>query len=147
MAGSYIVVDKERDGMFFTPEMSRRARIIELWATMKSLGQDGIDEMILRMHERALQFKVELENANFAVLNEVIFNQVIVHYENDLSTKELLEEVQNLRVCWCGGSKWNDRAVIRISVCSWATTKEDVTKSVNSFVQARDNVKKRLLIG
>ena len=145
MAGSYIVVDEERDGMFFTPEMSRRARIIELWATLKSLGQDGIDEMILGMHERAQQFKVELESAGFVVLNEVVFNQVIVHYENDLSTKKLLEEVQNLRVCWCGGSKWQNRDVIRISVCSWATTKVDVTKSVNSFIQARDNIKKRLL--
>jgi len=143
MTGPYIVVDGQRDGMFFTPEMSRRSRIIELWATLKSLGKNGIDEMIYTMHERALQFKNELENAGFSVLNEVVFNQVTVHYKNSEFTKELLKEVQDLRVCWCGGSKWQDKDIIRISVCSWATTEEDVRKSVESFISARENVKKK----
>jgi glutamate/tyrosine decarboxylase-like PLP-dependent enzyme len=145
MTGSYIVVDEERDGMFFTPEMSRRSRIIELWATLKSLGKNGIDEMIYTMHERAKQFKNELENADFLVLNEVVFNQVAVHYKSNEFTKELLKEVQDLSVCWCGGSKWQDKDIIRISVCSWATTEEDVKKSTKSFILARENVKKKLL--
>ena len=53
MSGSYIIESTERDGMFYTPEMSRRARIIELWSIMKYLGKNGIDEMILTMNRRA----------------------------------------------------------------------------------------------
>jgi hypothetical protein len=72
------------------------------------------------------------------VCNEVCFNQVLVHYGNSDLTREILRKVQELRVCWCGGSKWNGRDVIRISVCSWATTPEDVRLSVDSFVKARE---------
>lgn len=138
MTGSYIVLGDERDGMFYTPEMSRRARIIELWATMKSLGKNGIDEMVYGMYERAKQFEDELSVAGFEILNEVCFNQVLVHYQNNEITKAILKEIQDLRVCWCGGSKWDGKDVIRISVCSWATTTEDVRLSVQSFIKARE---------
>jgi glutamate/tyrosine decarboxylase-like PLP-dependent enzyme len=140
MTGSYIVLSEGRDGMFYTPEMSRRARIIELWATMKSLGKKGISEMVYGMHERALQFGKELREAGFEILNEIAFNQVLVYYKNDEMTGEILKEIQRLRVCWCGGSKWDGKVVIRISICSWATTTRDVTLSVDSFVKARELV-------
>ena len=120
--------------------MSRRARIIELWATMKSLGKKGISEMVYGMHERALQFGKELNAAGFEILNEITFNQVLIHYESNDVTKEILKEIQRLRVCWCGGSKWNGKDVIRISVCSWATTPEDVSLSVGSFVKAKETI-------
>ena len=138
MSGSYIVLGDDRDGMFYTPEMSRRARIIELWATIKSLGTNGIREMVYGMHERAKQFSDELSDRGFEILNEVDFNQVLVHYKNSEMTKEILRRIQELRVCWCGGSKWEGKDVIRISVCSWATTPDDVNLSVQSFVKARD---------
>ena len=139
MTGSYIVLGQERDGMFFTPEMSKRARIIELWAVLKSLGKRGINDMVQGMHERAEQFAQGLEAAGFEVLNEVVFNQVIARYRDDATTKRILKEVQNLRVCWCGGSRWQDKDVIRISVCSWVTSEEDVGKSLRSFIAARDS--------
>jgi len=137
MSGAYIVTGEDRDGMFYTPEMSRRARIIELWATMKSLGKKGIDEMVLGLHLRAKQFADELEIAGFDIINDVCFNQVLVYYANNEKTLKLLKKVQDMGVCWCGGSKWKGRDVIRISVCSWATTERDVTMSVQSFVEAR----------
>jgi len=137
MTGSYIVVGEDRDGMYYTPEMSRRARIIELWATMKSLGKEGISEMIYGLHERAVQFAKELKAAGFEILNDVVFNQVLVHCKDNKTTLEILREIQRLRVCWCGGSKWNGKEVIRISVCSWATTTKDVSLSVDSFIEAR----------
>jgi glutamate/tyrosine decarboxylase-like PLP-dependent enzyme len=140
MSGSYIVLGDDRDGMFYTPEMSRRSRIIELWATMKSLGKSGISEMVYGMHERAKQFADQLSEEEFEILNEVKFNQVLVYYKNNEMTKEILRKIQELRVCWCGGSKWAGRDVIRISVCSWATTPEDVNLAVKSFVKAREIV-------
>lgn len=144
MTGSYIVLGDERDGMYYTPEMSRRARIVELWATMKFLGQKGMAEIVYEMHLRAKQFSEELELNDFEVLNDVCFNQVLVHYKNNSITKAILTELQDLRVCWCGGSRWNGKDVIRISVCSWATTSNDVRISVHSFIQARDNILKEM---
>lgn len=137
MSGGYIVIGEERDGMYFTPEMSRRSRIIELWATLKYLGKEGIDEMVYSLHARAKQFAKELGSINgFQVLNDVVFNQVIVQCETDEITDEVINKIQKSQVCWVGGSMWEGRRIIRISVCSWATTEDDVQKSVKSFKEA-----------
>jgi glutamate/tyrosine decarboxylase-like PLP-dependent enzyme len=136
--GSYIVYGENRDGMLYTPEMSRRARAIELWATMKYLGRQGIDELVYGLHERAKQFAEGLSENGFKILNEVVFNQVLVACDSDSETEETLKNLQELRECWCGGSQWFNKKVIRISVCSWATTEEDVRRSVISFVKARN---------
>jgi glutamate/tyrosine decarboxylase-like PLP-dependent enzyme len=145
MSGGYIIKGKQRDGMYFTPEMSRRARIIELWATIKYLGKEGIDQMVYGLHERAKQFAELLHQAEgFNVLNEVVFNQVIAQCESDEMTEQVMNEIQNLRECWVGGSVWEGRKIIRISICSWQTTEDDVVRSVNSFVQAYKNVKESM---
>lgn len=136
--GSYIVRSEHRDGMFYTPEMSRRARIVELWATMKYLGKSGIDEIIQGLHERAVQFAKDLKINRFEVLNDVVFNQVLVSCGTDELTLHTLKNLQELRECWCGGAEWFGRKVIRISVCSWVTSEEDVSTSVRSFVEARE---------
>ncbi len=137
MSGGYIIKGKDRDGMYFTPEMSRRSRIIELWATLKYLGKSGIEQMIYSLHQRALQFADMLSQIKgFEVKNEVVFNQVIVQCENDGLTNRVIEQIQELRQCWVGGSTWKGKRVIRISVCAWTTTEEDVERSVNSFEKA-----------
>ncbi len=137
MTGSYIVVSDQRDGMYYTPEMSRRARIIELWAVMRYLGKNGIAQMVNGLHERAVQFHDELSNIKgFELLNDIVFNQVLVRCDTDELTEKTLKRIQDLRECWVGGSMWEGRKVIRISVCSWATTEEDVTRSVKSFEKA-----------
>lgn len=142
MTGGYIILGEERDGMFYTPEMSRRARVIELWATMKYLGKTGIDELITTLHERANQFAELLsEMDGFEVLNDVVFNQVIVRCATDKRTDQVIQHIQELRTCWVGGSTWEGRRVIRISVCSWATTAADVERSVRSFEEALGMVK------
>jgi len=140
MSASYLVAGQNRDGMFFTPEMSRRARVIELWATLKYLGQEGIDQMILNMHERALQMANLLKTTEgYKVLNEVVFNQVVVCCETDEQTRLVMQKIQDLRSCWVGGSVWRGRTVIRISICSWATTAEDVAVAVESFAEAMES--------
>lgn len=137
MTGGYIIIGEDRDGMYYTPEMSRRARIIELWATLKYLGKEGIDEMVYGLHLRAKQFATKLAFIDgFEVLNDVVFNQVMVQCETDEKTNNVIKQIQELRVCWVGGSLWNGKRVIRISVCSWATTEEDVNLSISSFVKA-----------
>ncbi|WP_405396527.1 pyridoxal phosphate-dependent decarboxylase family protein [Maribacter sp. Asnod2-G09] len=143
MTGSYIITGEKRDGMFYTPEMSRRARVIELWATMKYLGKNGIDEMIYTMHARANQFANEITLVDgFSVLNDVVFNQVLIQCETNTLTDKVLQRVQELRECWAGGSVWKGKKVIRISICSWATTASDITRSTNSFKQALKEISK-----
>lgn len=137
MTGGYIITGTERDGMFYTPEMSRRARVIEFWAALKYLGKNGLDEMIQGFHERAVQFAHRLKNIpGFQLLNDVAFNQVLVCCETDDITLKTISKIQELRECWVGGSTWQGKKVIRISVCSWATTESDIDRSVKSFETA-----------
>ncbi len=146
--GSYLTLSKtERDGMLYTPEMSKRARIIELWATLKYLGKSGIDEMIYGMHENSKQFATALDQLEgFQVLNQIVFNQTVVCCETDEMTEAVMFKIQELRECWVGGSTWKGRKVIRISVCSWATTKKDIKRSVKSFKKALKLVKKERIL-
>ena len=137
--GSYIEYGAERDGMLHTPEMSRRARVFELWAALRYLGRGGIDDLVLGLHRRARQFAAELGAAGFEILNDVVFNQVLVAGDDDSDTDALLAAVQQSGECWVGGSSWRGRRVIRISVCSWATTEADVSRSVRAFVAARQH--------
>jgi glutamate/tyrosine decarboxylase-like PLP-dependent enzyme len=138
LSGSYLMIDdKKRDGMIYTPEMSRRARIIELWATIKYLGRSGMGELVDTLHDRAVQFASSIRNIDgFRVINDVVFNQVLVCCETDTLTAKTLAGVQELRECWAGGSVFLGRKVIRVSVSSWATTTEDIERTVRAFEKA-----------
>jgi len=141
--GAYLTssYSESRDGMLYTPEMSRRARAIELWAALKYLGRSGVDELVVGMHQRANEFAEQLKDAGFEILNDVVFNQVIVSPSNDEAiTQSIMEAIQQSGECWVGGSLWNGKKVIRISVCSWVTTSEDISRSVQAFIRARDSV-------
>jgi glutamate/tyrosine decarboxylase-like PLP-dependent enzyme len=140
-SGSYLAYSEQRDGMLYTPEMSRRARAIELWATLKYLGKHGVDELVTGLHRRATQFAEQLRANNFQVLNEVVFNQIIVGFEhNDIYTQKIVEHIQASGDCWVGSSTWQGKVVIRISICSWATTSADVCRSVTAFIKARNSL-------
>ena len=136
--GSYIVYGENRDGMLHTPEMSRRARVVELWAALRYLGRQGVDELVCGLHDRAVQMGSELADAGFEVRNDIVFNQVLVACQTDAETDALIGRIQRSGECWVGGATWQGRRVIRISICSWATTQEDVSRSVRAFVAARD---------
>ena len=141
--GAYLTScnSESRDGMLYTPEMSRRARAIELWAALKYLGRDGVDELVVCMHQRAQQFADLLKAADFDIHNDVVFNQVIVSpSEDDQITQSILDSIQQSGECWVGGSIWNGKKVIRISVCSWVTSEEDINRSAQAFIKARDSV-------
>lgn len=140
-SGAYIVYSEHKDGMLFTPEMSRRARAVELWATLKYLGKSGVDELIFGLHERAVQFSRELKENGFEILNDIVFNQVLATCGDDELTTRTIKNIQESGECWVGGSTWYGKSVIRISICSWATTKEDVSRSVHAFVADRDKAR------
>ena len=88
------------------------------------------------------QFEEEINCIEgFEVLNEVVFNQVLVRCETDELTLKTIEKIQDLRTCWVGGSAWQGKKVIRVSICSWITTEQDISDSVKSFAQALQEVK------
>jgi glutamate/tyrosine decarboxylase-like PLP-dependent enzyme len=135
--GAYIQYGNNRDSMLYTTEMSRRARSLELWATLKFFGRNGIESLVDGLCENARLFAKELEKNGFQVLNEIDFNQVLVTCGTEAFTQAVLAEIQSGGVCWCGGSVWKTKSAIRISICSWATTPEDIHISVNAFIDAR----------
>jgi glutamate/tyrosine decarboxylase-like PLP-dependent enzyme len=138
--GAYIQYGENRDSMLYTPDMSRRARAVELWATLRFLGRNGVAELVDGLCKRATQFAKQLAENGFRVLNEVVFNQVLVVCDTPAETERTLAGIQASGECWCGGTNWQDKPAIRISVCSWATTSEDVDRSVQAFITARDAV-------
>jgi glutamate/tyrosine decarboxylase-like PLP-dependent enzyme len=129
----YLRDDAQREPMHWTPEASRRARGVEVWAALRSLGRDGVAAMIARNCAQARRFAAGLSAAGYEVLNEVSLNQVLVSFGSDEKTRRVIDAVQRDGTAWCGGSVWKKRAVMRISVSSWATTDEDVDRSVEAM--------------
>jgi hypothetical protein len=137
LSGSYIVFSEQRDGMIYTPEMSRRARGVELWATLKSLGRAGVAALVDELCDTAQFFANALAEENFMIRNDVCFNQILVSCGSSELTRATLANIQSSGECWCGGASWKDEFVIRVSVCSFMTTHNDITRSVQAFVNAR----------
>ncbi len=135
--GAYLPTGEKRDGMMYTPEMSRSARVVALWALLKSLGRRGVAELVDRLCDRAVLFADGLRREGFTVLNDVVFNQVLVVCQSPAQTAATLENIQRSGECWCGGTTWQGQPAMRVSVCNWASTEEDIERSVKAFVKAR----------
>jgi glutamate/tyrosine decarboxylase-like PLP-dependent enzyme len=119
----------------FTPELSRRARGVEVWAALRSLGRAGLAEMFERNCRQARRFANALAAAGCEILNEVVLNQVLVSFGTPERTREVIEAIQKEGTCWCGVTVWQGRTAMRISVCSWATTDEDVELSLAAMLR------------
>jgi len=135
--GEYIVYSDFRDPMLYTSEMSKRSRAIELWVAMKYLGKQGIDTLVTQLYNQAIQIRNGLQDLDFEILNEVVFNQVLVAYKDAETTKAIVKYIQDSGQAWLGGSVWLGRTAIRISLCSWATTAEDIKKTLALFDEAK----------
>ena len=125
----------ERSPSDFTPELSRRARGVEVWAALRSLGRSGLAEMFERNCRQARRFADGLASAGFEILNDVVLNQVLVSFGTPETTRQVISAVQADGTCWCGGTVWQGRCAMRISVCSWATTDEDVERSLAAILR------------
>lgn len=132
---AYLQDGDEREPMEFTPEMSRRARGVEIWAALRSLGRAGLAEMIERSCGQAARFAEGLTAAGYEILNDVQLNQVMVSFGDPEKTKRVIQAVQQDGTCWCGGTLWHGRTAMRISVSSWATTEADVERCLAAFIR------------
>ena len=130
VGAAYLAPGDQREPSHYTPEMSRRARGIELWAALRSLGRSGIAGLIERTCAYAQRFAEGLREAGYEILNDVAINQVLVSFGSADVTRSVIERLQREGTCWCGGTEWQGRVAMRISVSSWATTAEDVDASL-----------------
>jgi glutamate/tyrosine decarboxylase-like PLP-dependent enzyme len=139
VTAAYLPDSVEPDPYFYTPEMSRRARGIETWAALYSLGRKGIIELIERCCTLAEMFAINLKKAGFQILNEVTLNQVLVSFGEAELTNRIIKKIQEDGTCWCGGTIWKGKTAMRISVSSWMTTREDIevcSKAIINIAEA-----------
>jgi glutamate/tyrosine decarboxylase-like PLP-dependent enzyme len=137
ISAEYLPTQSEfRNPSDFTPELSRRARGVEVWAALRSLGREGIAEMIERNCAQARRFAEALSAAGFEILNEVVLNQVLVSFGDAAKTTRTIQAIQDEGTCWCGITVWQGKTAMRISVCSWATTDADVDRSILAIIAA-----------
>lgn len=137
---AYLTQSAEREPWQFTPDASRRARGIELWAAIRSLGRKGLREMIERNCRQAKLFADRLRTAGFTILNDVVLNQVLVSFGSSEQTRRVIAAIQADGTCWCGGTEWHGHTAMRISVSSWTTTDEDVERSVEAIIRIAKSI-------
>jgi len=136
VGGAYLVQNECRVPYQYTPDFSRRARGIEVWAALRQLGRSGLADLIERTCRYAGRFAEGLLGAGYRVLNDVVLNQVLVSFGSSERTLEVIARVQDDGTCWCGGTVWQGHTAMRISVSSWATTDADVERSLAAILRA-----------
>jgi glutamate/tyrosine decarboxylase-like PLP-dependent enzyme len=136
VSAEYLPKDSvSRDPCEFTPELSRRARGVEVWAALRCLGREGLAELFERNCRGARLFAQRLSAAGYRILNDVVLNQVLVSFGSPEMTQRVIQGIQQDGTCWCGGTVWQKQTAMRISICSWATTDEDVEKSAAAMIR------------
>lgn len=141
ITAEYLMTDTEfRNPSDFTPELSRRARGVDVWAALKSLGRSGVAAMIDLCCSNARRFAEGLSGAGFEVLNDVVLNQVLVSFGDDETNRKIIDEIQKEGTCWCGVTVWQGKTAMRISVCNWSTTEDDVDRSLAAILNVANRI-------
>ncbi len=140
VTAEYLPTDTDyRNPSDYTPELSRRARGVEIWAALRHLGRSGVARLIERCCQHARRFADELGRAGYRILNDVVLNQVLVSFGDAATTARVVAAVQAEGTCWCGRTVWQGHSAMRISVSSWATADTDVERSIEAIRRvARD---------
>jgi glutamate/tyrosine decarboxylase-like PLP-dependent enzyme len=140
-SAAYLIQGEEREPGLYTPEMSRRARGVEVWAALLSLGRSGLADLIDRSCRHAARFAQGLSTAGYPILNDVVLNQVLVSFGSPAATRKVIAGVQADGTCWCGGTNWQGHTAMRISISSWATTPSDVDRSLAAILRIAAHIK------
>jgi glutamate/tyrosine decarboxylase-like PLP-dependent enzyme len=128
------------EAMHHTPQSSQRARQIEIWAVLRTLGRSGVASLIERCCEHATAIASGLTDAGIEVVNKVVLNQVIARASSDELTTRWISAIQTEGTCWCGPTMWDGRAAMRISVSGWSTDDADVKRSLDAMVRCAREV-------
>lgn len=133
---TYLAQGETREPFHYTPDFSRRAWGVEVWAVLRSLGRQGLADMIERTCCHAARSASAKRAAGYQVFNEVVLNQVLVSFGNAETTRRIIAAIQEDGTCWCGGTVWQGQTAMRISVSSWVTTDEDIEYSLEAMIRA-----------
>ena len=125
-----------REPAAHAPELSRRARGVEVWAALRSLGRAGVADLVERDCGHAASFAEGLADAGYEILNDVVLNQVLVSFGDEDKTRRVVAAIQEDGTCWAGITVWQGRTAMRISVSGWSTTEEDVERSLAAMLRA-----------
>jgi len=117
----YLPPDDGFEAIHHTPQSSQRARQIEVWSVLRTLGRTGIAELVRGASNCAVAIADELQSSGFEILNDVVLNQVLVRYRDAETTERLIAEIQRDGRIWCGPTEWDGGTAMRISVSSWKT--------------------------
>jgi glutamate/tyrosine decarboxylase-like PLP-dependent enzyme len=132
----YLPPEQGFEAMHHTPQSSQRARQIEVWAVLRSLGRSGVAELVQRACDAAAVIGRRLDRAEgFTLLNDVVLNQVLVRYGDGDRTAALVAAIQRDGRIWCGPTVWQGETALRISVSSWKTTVDDATSAADVIVE------------
>lgn len=135
MSGDYLDQSGDRIPYQYTPELSRRARAIDLWAQLRTLGKAGVDNLITRTCVYAEYMAIQLSKAGYHVLNTVETNQVLVSFGTAEETERVIGELQQEGTGWFSGTVWKGRVAMRISISSFKTTEQDVRQSLDAILR------------
>jgi len=119
----------------YTPEGSRRARGMDAWAALRTLGRSGLADLVERNCRLAKRFADAFAAAGYSVLNDVLLNQVLVSFGEPEHTRRVIAAIQEDGTCWCGPTVWHGQTAMRVSVISWMTTEEDVDRSLETILR------------
>lgn len=137
MHGDYLIHDVAGEPFDKVPEISRRGRAFPVWAVLRSLGRSGVTDLVDRLCRHARRFAEEIATIPGAeVLNDVVYTQVCVSFGSDEETEAVVARMLEDGTAWMTGSRWHGRSVLRVSVSSWATTDQDVERSVAALRRA-----------
>ncbi|WP_085907200.1 pyridoxal phosphate-dependent decarboxylase family protein [Kiloniella majae] len=133
---------KERDGasQSYIPEFSKRARGIDIWAALKFLGRDGVDDLISGCCDLAQYFAKGLEALGLNILNDVVLNQIVVSWDSAEKTEALIHTVQQDGTCWFGPTVWKGHNAFRLSVSSWKITRQDIDLSLKAIEDSMQKI-------
>ena len=139
ITAEYLPTETEfRNPSDYVPELSRRARGIDIWAALRTLGRDGVEALVDRCCRHARRFAEGFQAAGYEVLNDVVLNQVLVSFGDAGKTRKVIDAIQQDGTSWCGITVWQGHTAMRISVCNWSTTDDDVELSLRVMTEIAD---------
>ena len=143
-SAAYLMQDAaHRDNWEFVLDSSRRARGFVVYAALRSLGRDGVRELVERCCRLARRLADRLREADgVEVLNDVVLNQVLARFtprgggDADAFTQQVMTRVQDGGEAWMGGTTWHGMGAMRISVSNWSTTEADIDRTADAILRA-----------
>ena len=139
-AGAEYIPQPQHDERYqaeWVPELSRRARGFAVYAALRELGRRGVAELVERCCGCARLMAEQLaRDPRVTVLNDVVLNQVLVRFAHDGSniTDAVIQAVQCEGTCWLGGTQWEEEPAMRISICNWRTSEDDIRRSATAIL-------------